>query len=171
MSGQRAKETNRTGKQGNEHHDRGDGSRAAGKFGWGLARADGRREQPAKCRVCKARESSGQNAGSYAAPRPGTEVSSAQVNQIRADHGGGIRKSEDARRGRGDSIEDENRGCGEQGDSNERIHGGTQVHEGRRSPAAARMFWPAANDTRVRDAGPPRKTFVRPKAYDAPHPL
>jgi hypothetical protein len=29
----------------------------------------------------------------------------------------------------------------------------------------------APNDTRVRGAGPPRKTFVRPKACKAPHPL
>jgi hypothetical protein len=42
----------------------------------------------------------------------------------------------------------------------------------RRAECAAQKPNPAApNDTRVRGAGPPRKTFLRPKVCKAPHPL
>jgi hypothetical protein len=39
------------------------------------------------------------------------------------------------------------------------------------SPAAAAMSAQQPNDTRVRGAGPARKTFVGPKACKTPHPL
>ena len=38
-------------------------------------------------------------------------------------------------------------------------------------PAAAAMLAQRPNDARVRGAGPARKTFLRPKACKAPHPL
>lgn len=108
MGSQCAKETDCAGEQGYKHNDDSDCSRA-GKFRRRLAWADGGREQPTKCGVCKARGSSGQNADSYAATSPCSEVSSAEVNQIRTECGGGIRKAEDARSRRRDDVEDENR--------------------------------------------------------------
>jgi hypothetical protein len=41
-----------------------------------------------------------------------------------------------------------------------------QDHDWRHGPEAR-----TPNDTRVRGAGPARKTFLRPKACTAPHPL
>jgi hypothetical protein len=41
----------------------------------------------------------------------------------------------------------------------------------RKISAAAAMRVQRPNDTRVRGAGPARKTFLRPKACKAPHPL
>jgi hypothetical protein len=38
-------------------------------------------------------------------------------------------------------------------------------------PAAAAMLAQRPNETRVRGAGPARKTFLRPKTCKAPHPL
>ena len=108
MSSQCARETDRTSEHGNEHHDSSDCSWIAGKFSRGAARTDSGREQPTKRRIYKARSSSGQNASSYAASGPCSEVSSAEVDQVRTKHEGGIRKAEDTRSRR---VEDENCGC------------------------------------------------------------
>jgi hypothetical protein len=46
-----------------------------------------------------------------------------------------------------------------------------RVRQPRVNPAAAAMLAQRPNDTRVRGAGPARKTFIAPKACKAPHPL